>query len=1028
MRMGAVFARGSCRALKWMALFGVVFALGVGSAMAQAPTVSVTLGTTTPAELGALVPVTVRVTPNPSATTTTRYGLTATLTLGAGTVDSATATDPDDTPGELAQADADVAWVNASGTILSARGTPALPAQMFSWTGRTATAEESTKVFYLRTYGDDDAENEKLQITTVISAAVAYTGTVTPVPVKTFTVQDNREQGYRLRHVISNQIKEGDSPTLELSAIPGKTVFTDLTVELTSVNDSSDYSIADAASTVTQSRSQVFRVPVKDDDDGRSVVEVFFNSISPDRDRQDDTVTLSVTRTTPAALRGREVTSLDLEVVDQHKLPSVEIDGITIKVGNKDTTVATLVEGQTGTLTLVADRGTTTDDVPNDEEIKVTLTRHDSSSAVAQDYNLDGSPVTIKASETTGTFTLEVHEDQDIAQDGEKLVLTASVAGEKKNGEETREVTLGAITFVDATIKKIEPRSDEVVDAAVAAARTAGDKDKNGLWTPSETLTLTAAALFDWPSDTTGVVLGNIQITDTEIVSATTTNDNLVVEAKAAGTAKVTVTATVTREASSGVPQTVSNVAQVAFDVKVDAPAIVAKPDAEVTASVAAAIKKAADMASSRQWEPGGATAMVPLSELFDVPESIRAIYDVESSDPGDVTAVISDDKMNVNLMPKSTGTAKITVTAVDLGGGSTSVSFDATVMAQAAVVGKSQAEVDAVFMTAGADKLEAGGPDVMVPMNELFTISPGAEPTYSVDSDMPAVVRASGSGTMAALTPLGTGTAMIMVTAVDSASRSIANVTYRAMVDRMALTITVETDPVDMVEEGSTIKVTATANRAVQAGEEAVVMLTVTGPAQGPDTISISAGGTMGEASVTVENDNVVDPKNDVVITAGGTAIDGGAKTFVFKVTEDDMASTFTLSGPEDMNLVEGREYTLTVTAAPAVLIDTEVMIMRDRSKSDADEDDYEVSGIMLTAGEATGTTTLVIKEDNTPDAGHGMPEMLVLYGMVDNAQTENSLSFYTWDMSVPALPVIAQLLLAAFLGVGGYRRYRRR
>ena len=36
MRTGAIFARGSCRALKWMALFGVVFALGAGSAVAQA--------------------------------------------------------------------------------------------------------------------------------------------------------------------------------------------------------------------------------------------------------------------------------------------------------------------------------------------------------------------------------------------------------------------------------------------------------------------------------------------------------------------------------------------------------------------------------------------------------------------------------------------------------------------------------------------------------------------------------------------------------------------------------------------------------------------------------------------------------------------------------------------------------------------------------------------------------------------------------------------------------------------------------
>ena len=37
MRTGAIFARGSCRALKWLALFGVVFALGAGSAIAQAP-------------------------------------------------------------------------------------------------------------------------------------------------------------------------------------------------------------------------------------------------------------------------------------------------------------------------------------------------------------------------------------------------------------------------------------------------------------------------------------------------------------------------------------------------------------------------------------------------------------------------------------------------------------------------------------------------------------------------------------------------------------------------------------------------------------------------------------------------------------------------------------------------------------------------------------------------------------------------------------------------------------------------------
>ena len=38
------------------------------------------------------------------------------------------------------------------------------------------------------------------------------------------------------------------------------------------------------------------------------------------------------------------------------------------------------------------------------------------------------------------------------------------------------------------------------------------------------------------------------------------------------------------------------------------------------------------------------------------------------------------------------------------------------------------------------------------------------------------------------------------------------------------------------------------------------------------------------------------------------------------------------------------------------------------------------------------------------------------------------NAVSFNLWDVAVPALPVIVQLLLAAFLAIGGYRRYRRR
>ena len=79
--------------------------------------------------------------------------------------------------------------------------------------------------------------------------------------------------------------------------------------------------------------------------------------------------------------------------------------------------------------------------------------------------------------------------------------------------------------------------------------------------------------------------------------------------------------------------------------------------------------------------------------------------------------------------------------------------------------------------------------------------------------------------------------------------------------------------------------------------------------------------------------------------------------------------------------------------------------------------------------AGETMGRTKLMVKSDDMPDGGTdgGMAEKLVLYGMVGNMRT-NDLSFYLWDLAVPALPVIAQLLLAALMAVGGYRRYRRR
>ena len=144
----------------------------------------------------------------------------------------------------------------------------------------------------------------------------------------------------------------------------------------------------------------------------------------------------------------------------------------------------------------------------------------------------------------------------------------------------------------------------------------------------------------------------------------------------------------------------------------------------------------------------------------------------------------------------------------------------------------------------------------------------------------------------------------------------------------------------------------------------------------------------------------------------------------------EPPAALVVTLGMPANVmngNIVEGESYEITVSADRMVTEDTEVMIMRDRAASDADEDDFTVSSATIMAGYDSATAELMVTEDMVDDAGHADGEALVLFGMVDGEQT-NSLTFTIWDTAVPALPLFGQLLLALFLMLGGARLYRRR
>ena len=193
-----------------------------------------------------------------------------------------------------------------------------------------------------------------------------------------------------------------------------------------------------------------------------------------------------------------------------------------------------------------------------------------------------------------------------------------------------------------------------------------------------------------------------------------------------------------------------------------------------------------------------------------------------------------------------------------------------------------------------------------------------------------------------------------------------------------------------------------------------------VTASASG-GTITIMAVAA-GEAKVTL---TATATPNASSLVTNQTKSNVAQLTFPVMVTEEPL--TFTVMDPEEMNLTEGGMGGMVkVMTNRAVSENTEVMLMRDGSSS-ASDDDYMLDPSLVTimAGQMEGHTMVMATEDSMAEE----MEMLTLFLVVDGMQmTDESVSFYLWDAAVPALPIIAQLLLAAFLALGGYRRYRRR
>ena len=216
MRTGAIFARGSCRALKWMALFGVLFALGAGSAAAQ---ITITGPTDNEVDEGATAVYTVNVkgylaaaadVDNPQA------GGTITVELGTLT--------PDTT---------DAALTGEAGDVHQNEGTTVTFTVPANTSTTTTTRFNQNMTLRVGTNPDPDAENEAFTLGFTASGAANLTttadgGTAIALPTageaghpNALVIDDAQEQEYELKLApASQEPTEGTSVTISLEADP----------------------------------------------------------------------------------------------------------------------------------------------------------------------------------------------------------------------------------------------------------------------------------------------------------------------------------------------------------------------------------------------------------------------------------------------------------------------------------------------------------------------------------------------------------------------------------------------------------------------------------------------------------------------------------------------------------------------------------------------------------------------------------------------------------------------------------------
>ncbi|MCY4616412.1 MAG: fibronectin type III domain-containing protein, partial [Chloroflexi bacterium] len=532
-----------------MALFGVVFALGAGSAAAQI-TVTVPDMVDEDADVSLMVGGDLEI---PAGTAAGILTVAASAAPSAGTP----ASDSTATPGEAED----------FGTIAQVQiDTPEHPATATS--PLTFTVPTGHALVWNVGRDPNNAEDEVVNVAefTVSHNILTSLTPATATGKDGVIIEDTDPQNYVLSLPTGeSSIMEGavDATVLTLRAQPPKTVNVTGVAFTRSPNN--------AVYTLTNPGGAAL-APQELAAGGTVTVELL---AGPDGNRMDETVTVTASAGTGAD--EVELIAQSFDVTDAHKLPMLAGD----LWDSDDMEVTSAMEGAGYTLRVFpvdADG----DRIAASEDWTVTLTTSGTATEGASaDYTLADS-VTIEentdADTSHDTADLMVATDNDL-DPNETVMISYTVMGDPANGPGTSDVmNLLTVTIADATMPKVTAKDEDAVQAVIDAALAQAGSDG---FNPGDSITFSPAGMFSDPAE--GYELRyDAGSGDPTKVRAGVSNGMVTLDAEAVGEGTMVTVTAITRMPPSVTFPTQTQADEVSVQFPVD---VVAKPVVPVAPS-----------------------------------------------------------------------------------------------------------------------------------------------------------------------------------------------------------------------------------------------------------------------------------------------------------------------------------------------------------------------------------------------------------------------------------------------------------